>query len=105
MATTSPQPQEFSTTSSQTQQFRAMPILIALLRRDSAFVQCPYCSFMGFTTIKYKCGLGTFMISGIMCASGFGILCSLIPFCFDQAKDVTHWCSHCQQPLATHALV
>ncbi|XP_074485082.1 lipopolysaccharide-induced tumor necrosis factor-alpha factor homolog [Sebastes fasciatus] len=64
---------------------------------------CPQCQSTIVTKVKYKAGLCTWMICGIITLFGCFLFCLIpfcvIPFCVDDCKDVEHCCPNCERVL------
>jgi hypothetical protein len=69
-------------------------------RRYPMMMECPYCQNATETVTEYKSGTVTYIACWIFCVFGFCCCCCLYPFCFDNLKDVVHYCSKCHKEIA-----
>ncbi|KAM6940228.1 lipopolysaccharide-induced tumor necrosis factor-alpha factor homolog [Xenentodon cancila] len=62
---------------------------------------CPHCRNTVVTTIKYRNGMLTWLICGVL---GVFLIwpCCLIPFCVNTCKDVAHYCPSCNNVINIH---
>jgi hypothetical protein len=56
-------------------------------------VNCPYCRFSGFTTVRHEPGTGTWLVC--ICLFVFFWPLSCLPFCVDDMQDAVHYCASC----------
>ena len=67
---------------------------------------CPKCNQNVVTHIKAEHRNVTWLLCFLIFILGGGVFClCLIPFCFDELKDVDHFCPHCHHMIGTHSML
>ncbi|KAI0227001.1 hypothetical protein LSAT2_022544 [Lamellibrachia satsuma] len=69
--------------------------------QDAVQMVCPYCHAQILTTVNFKTGTLTWVISLVVCVVGC-IPCCLIPFCVNGCKDVVHTCPSCNRMIGVY---
>ena len=70
-----------------------------IFSRQPTSIVCVYCNSNVVTQPRAEIGAGTWLSSGFMILLGLWCGCCLIPFYFDEFKDVYHDCPNCRRTI------
>jgi len=68
-----------------------------------AVTTCPHCREVVLSRIEYENGCCTCLSCLALCFLVGTTICSFIPFCVNDLKDVTHYCPKCGRTMASYS--